>query len=266
MALFHLSFSDSDIVIGAFAHLDVRRCLLALLLLGAASACGQPSGLVADTQHRVNELRQSLTSGELPARSGYARQQLDEILAARQFAETTRGLSPWERWKHQLALWLEKHLAALIGSMARHPSTSQAIFWTMAIGALAVIAFQLFRLFRTSDLLDSRLSHPDLPVSKSTPEWIAAAQSAGERGEFSKAIQCVYWAAIVHLQSIGSLPKSGSHTPREFLRDLRAPSPIECLRSLTSSLERFWYARRPATGEDFAACLRAVQGLGCKLD
>ena len=246
--------------------MTVRHCLLALFLLAAVSAGGEPVGLGADAQHRVSELRQSLASGDFPPRSRYAREQLDQILAERQFAETMRGLSPWERWKEQLAVWLQKYFAGLIGAIAQHPSTSQAIFWIVAIGALAVIAFQLFRLFRGADLLDSRLSDPELPVSQSTPEWILAARSAAAGGEFSKAIQCVYWAAITHLQSMGSLPKTAGHTPREFLRDLRAHGAIEYLRSLTSSLERFWYGRRPASAEDFAASLRAVEGLGCKLD
>ena len=246
--------------------MSLRPCVLALFLLASAGAIVQPASAATGAQDRVSELRQSLTTGELPARPGYARQQLQEILARRDFVETMRDLSPWERWKQQLGLWMQKHFAALIGAIAQHPSTSQAIFWIAAIGSLCVIAFQLFRLFGNRDLLDFRLPHVEVPGTQNTPEWITAARSAAEKGELSKAIQCVYWAAIVHLQNIGSLPKMGSRTPREFLRDLRAPSASEYLGSLTSSLERFWYARSAATGEDFAACLRAVQGLGCKLD
>jgi hypothetical protein len=245
--------------------LSVRACLLALFLLAGASADCQPTTAPIQSQDRISELRQSLTSGELPARSSYARQQLNEILATGEFAEAMRGHSAWERWKQQLAAWLQKHFAALIDSIAQHPSTSQAIFWVAAIGALALIASGLLRLFRREDPLDLRLSHAQ-PVRQNTPEWISAARSAAERDQLGRAIQCVYWAAIVHLQSMGSLPKTAGHTPREFLRDLRAASVSEYLRTLTLSLERFWFRGTPATADDFAACLRAAEGLGCKLD
>lgn len=246
--------------------LSVRPCLLALFLLAGASAECQSAGAGVETPDRVNELRQSLTFGESPARSSYARQQLKEILAAREFAETTRQPSAWERWKQQLAAWLGSRLMALITSIAQHPSTSQVIFWAAAVGSLCFIAFQLFRLFRRDELLISRLSNAGAPASQNVSEWIAAARSAAERGELSKAIQCVYWAAIVHLQATGSLPKTGGRTPREFLRDLQAASASEYLRSLTSSLERFWFAGAPASKGDLAACLRAAEGLGCRLD
>jgi Domain of unknown function (DUF4129) len=246
--------------------LSIRRCFLTLFLLASVSADCQPASALIETQDRVSELRQNLTSGELPARSSYARQQLKQILAMREFAETMRGRSAWERWKQQLAAWFEKLFAALIGSIAKHPSTSQAIFWAAALGSLAVIAFQLFRLFRRDGVLKLPLADAGLISRQNTPEWIAAARSSAERGELSKAIQCVYWAAIAQLQSTGSLPKTAGLTPREFLRDLRAASASESLRSLTSALERFWFAGRPASADDFAACLRAVQGLGCKLD
>jgi hypothetical protein len=141
-----------------------------------------------------------------------------------------------------------------------------SILVRVSIGSLAVIAFLLFLLFWKVDLLESPLSRTELPLRQSPPEWLAGARSAAEHGEFSKAIQCVYWAAIVHLQSMEKLPKTAGHTPREFLRDLRTPNASEPLRTLTSSLERFWYGRIPATGDDLAASLRAMEELGCKPD
>ncbi len=174
--------------------------------------------------------------------------------------------SAWERWQRQIGVWLGKKLENLVKSIERHPTTSQAIFWAGALGSLAFIAFQLFRLFRTGHSSTAPVPNAGALVAQNATEWLAAARSAADGGDLNRAIQCSYWAAIICLQSAGTLPKSAGHTPREFLRAIQLTHATQHLRSLTAALERFWYGRLPATAEDFNAFLQSVEALGCKLD
>jgi len=245
-----------------------------LLLFAHFMAECQPTGAatnppVPNLEARAIRLRQALMSPNPALEGGVdesARGKLKAILAAPEFAQTMREPSAWERWERQFGAWLGKKLEFLIRSIARHPTTSQAIFWTAALGSLALIALQLFRLFRTGAISPPQLPNAESPSVQSSAEWLSAARSAAQRGDLNRGIQCSYWAGIVCLQDAGTLPKSAGHTPRELLRALQVPAATGDLRNLTLSLERFWYGRTPATADDFAASLRSVEALGCKLD
>ena len=100
-------------------------------------------------------------------------------------------------------------------------------------------------------------------------EWLAAARGAAETGDSRQAIRCAYWAGIVRLQGSGTLPADRTLTPREYLGLLPREHPSELrqpLVSLTQGMERFWYARRPASNEDFRESLRQLAALGCDIE
>lgn len=194
-----------------------------------------------------------------------AQRQLKAILNEPAFAEKMREASAWEQWKQQVYDWLGKHFAKFFESIVRHPTTSKVVFWTFLVGAFGFICYQLFRLFRRGErLLPDRVT-PE-PTAEVEVNWIRAAKTSAEGGDLNKAIQCTYWAGVSRLQTDGVLPKAGSHTPREFLDVVGSGNAAVPLRSLTSSLERFWYARMPARNEDFVAVLKTAEALGCKLD
>lgn len=174
--------------------------------------------------------------------------------------------SAWDRLKQQIGEWLLKQLAAIFKAAAQHPTTSQVVFCVAAVGALGVIAFLLFRLFWSEERTSLSVS-PSVPATeRNFSQWIAAARAASQSGDLNKAIQCLYWAAILSLENAGMLPRTTGLTPRELLKTVRARSEAVELRHLTSSLERFWYARVPATEDDFAACVRSVEALGCRVE
>ncbi len=192
----------------------------------------------------------------------FARQQLKEILAAPEFSETVHGPSAWERLKQQMLHWLGAQFEGLFKALARHPTTTEIVFWGAALGALGVIAFLLFQLFRRREKVRSHQSAADATPGQSWNEWLKGARTASERGDLNKAIQCVYWAAVDWLQNGGTLPKTAGLTPRELLQTGKS---VE-LRALTAALERFWYGRMPASMDDYMTCLRSVEALGCKVD
>jgi hypothetical protein len=135
----------------------------------------------------------------------------------------------------------------------------------LLVGGLGFVAFLLLRLW-------DRDTHPEEPAAASKTErsetfenWLAAAQACAAAGEFARAIQCAYWAAITRLQFSGSLPRDATCTPREFLHLAKHPDILPPLKLLTSSLEAFWYAGGVASPDDFATCLKSLEALGCKM-
>lgn len=195
-----------------------------------------------------------------------AKHNLKQILAQPEFSALTRQPSWWDRLKLAFEKWLSEHLQSLFKAMAQHPTTSQIIFWAAAVGALALIAFVLFRIFASEE---RRAWIPTAAAGsrqRNSTDWIRAARTAGRASDFNKAIQCLYWAAVVWLETAGVLAKTNGLTPRELLRSIATRKEAGEFRNLTLSLERFWYARGSATGADYAACLRSLEALGCPVE
>jgi hypothetical protein len=88
------------------------------------------------------------------------------------------------------------------------------------------------------------------------------ARQAADSGDHRQAIRCAYWAAIAWLQDNRALPANLTHTPRECVRIVKR----EPLNSLTTGLERFWYAGQPPGPEDVQESFRQLEALGCKAD
>jgi hypothetical protein len=185
---------------------------------------------------------------------------LQRILSRPEFAESVHGPSAWERWKRQIDAWLSDRLSRIFKAAARHPATSQTVFWIAAVGAVGVIAFVLFRIFRR-DEYTGYTSPVQNAISTTSRDWVRLARLAADAAQYNKAIQCLYWAAVLELQDEGLLPKSTGLTPRELVRAACSTAVGNELRKLTSALERFWYASMPASSADFTACMQYVDAL-----
>ena len=217
-------------------------------------------------QDRATALDQQLASPAVPdVNIATAKTQPHAILSRPEFRQLSAGPSAVERWKRALARCLTDHFGRLFKALARHPTTSRIIFWVAALTACAFLVFVLFRIFGdagASGWRSSKLTAPPMPV---TNDWITQAFLASERGEVNKAIQCLYWAAVNSLQTSGELPSTPGLTPRELVRKAGTTAVSTQLSHLTSSLEHFWYGCAPATPDDFMACVRLVEVLGCRV-
>ena len=144
------------------------------------------------------------------------------------------------------------------------------MFWTLIGGAVLAFLVWLFRRWDRAELLSMNI--PSDATPRTSNQWILAARAFSAEGDFRKAIQCAYWAAIVRLEELGRLPRNRPHTPREYLSLVATargggPSPYSApLGALTKQLERCWYAGMPASAQDFAACLSALEAFGCRVD
>ncbi len=210
-------------------------------------------------EHLAHELDQS--AGGTPA--GEARGRLEEILKQREFA-AMRPPSVWQLLWERILGWIGELLDRLFRVISRHPTTSQVLFWTLIGGAGCMLLLWVARLGqRERTALNIVGSAPVRP--RAWAEWLQAARLAAEQGDLRQAIHCSYWAGVTRLQETGVLTADSTHTPREYLRLAEGTAPATELAALTSGLERFWYAGRRATQDDFRASLKQLEALGCRL-
>ncbi len=178
--------------------------------------------------------------------------------------------SQWDLLRKRIRSWLASLLTRIFGFVQQHSTESKIFFWLLMAAAIGLIGLWLFRWWTHGDQISLSIPEP-LPI-RTSDEWIRAVRTASALGDWREAIQCAYWAAIVHLEEMGALSRNKTRTPRENLRLLSGPksgSPSQLvtpLAVLTNSLERFWYANLPASADDFAPCLKALEAFGCRLD
>jgi hypothetical protein len=77
-------------------------------------------------------------------------------------------------------------------------------------------------------------------------------------------VHCAYWAAVVHLETLGVLKRDRARTPRESLRLLdRHPNEQNLLREFTRRFELIWYGYRPASASDWSEARSHLEKMGC---
>ena len=167
-------------------------------------------------------------SAVTPRASGNAHQELTRILARREF-DSVRPPSQWELLQERIRNWLGRFFQRLFGFAAQYPTESKIFFWTLIGGAVLAFLVWLFRRWDRAELLSMNI--PSDTTLRTSNQWIVAARAFSADGDFRKAIQCTYWAAIVRLEEIGRLPRNRPHTPREYLSLVTTsrggePSPI----------------------------------------
>ena len=202
-------------------------------------------------------------SGVAPRTSGNANQELTRILARREF-EGVRPPSQWELMQERIRNWLGRFFQRLFGFVVQYPTESKIFFWTLIGGAVLAFLVWLLRRWDRSELLSMNI--PSDATPRTSNQWLLAARAFSGEGDFRKAIQCTYWTAIVRLEELGRLPRNRPHTPREYLGLISTAQYSTPLAALTKQLERCWYAGMPASAQDFAACLSALEAFGCRVD
>ena len=217
-------------------------------------------------QRWLDQLARQLESfSTAPAIPVSARTQLNRILSRREFS-AVRPPTLWERILQRIFDWIAGIVRSLIGYAKQHPTTGMILFWLGALVAVGFLGFWLLRLW--SGKGRTALPQPEPPTLIQTwQQWALLAREARDRGDTRAAIHCAYWAAVVRLQDMQLLPRDLTRTPREYLSLLPDHEISHVpLAALTSALERFWYAARPASPADLRESLTQMEALGCRLD
>lgn len=200
-----------------------------------------------------------------PSSPASARAQLDHVLSRREFAPV-RPPAYWERLTQRIIDWIAGIIRGIVAFAKQHPTGGTILFWLAAAVAVGLLGFWLLRFWGGKRAAPLTQLEP-ATLGWTWRQWALSAREARDRGDTRSAIHCAYWAAVVRLQDMQLLPRDFTRTPREYLGLVpdheisRAP-----LAALTSALERFWYAARPASPADLHESLDNLEALGCRLD
>jgi hypothetical protein len=128
---------------------------------------------------------------------------------------------------------------------------------------VGVLAF-LLRTFNRQRLRVSMAGDAlvNTPWDREATDWARLAEAHAAAGEWRDAVHCLYWAAIVSLESRRAWRHNPTRTPREYLRLLQPGSPQHLgLRGLTRIFERVWYGLRDARAEEYTEARRLYEAL-----
>ena len=192
-----------------------------------------------------------LPNGELVR----ARAATTAILARREF-QAAAGPSWLDLQVARFWSWLGRMLSRMgrLGKVA--PWLGMAMEWTLFGGAGVGLLLLVRRGFARQRLRLSLSAGEGFEASAWTREaedWARMAEERAAAEEWREAVHCLYWAAIVLLESRRTWRHNPSRTPREYVLLLRPGSARQAaLRGLTAIFERVWYGLREAQAEDFA--------------
>jgi hypothetical protein len=251
---------------------SISTAPLRALLNGSSVKTGRNSP-VPDAQTWLSAVAEQLDTYADPPPPSTARADIRQILSRPEF---TRDGSEeqWDRIGRRIAALIANWMRGLFQLSGRYSTGGFVVFWLAVTGAAGLLGFWLIRTWRRSRYRFELAGSPPAAPVRGSRQWIEASRHASAQGDFSRAIQCGYWAGIASLQESGAAAGDLIRTPREYLRILSdarrdniiGPGVMIPLKTLTFQMERFWYAREPATAHDYSLCLGYLEALGCKAD
>jgi Domain of unknown function (DUF4129) len=204
----------------------------------------------------------ALERGSSPANLDAAITQLDSILNAREFAAAAQGPNQWDIWKARIARWINEQIYKLFRRLHLGAKAGNALAWLIVCFALFALYYWLWK---TLHATNGNSETPEATTQSDDPrQWARDALAAADCGDYREAVHCAYWAAVVHLETLGVLKRDRARTPRESLR-LLDPHPTQqnLLRDFTSRFELIWYGYRPASANDWSEARSHLEKMGC---
>jgi hypothetical protein len=224
---------------------------------------GKRGEMLREASERLSRMATELgeTGGE-QKEFGEARTEADAVLAQPEFQRKTE--TSW--WDHVTGIfyaWLGRLLEGVARVGAAAPWLGTALIWTLCIAAAAGLLFFVLRNLQRQRL---RISLAGSAVAaawdREATDWARQAEGFASAGEWREAVHCLYWAAIVSLESRKAWRHNPTRTPREYLRLLKAGSGQQkSLRELTWIFERGWYGLREVRAEEYAEARQLYEGL-----
>jgi len=191
-----------------------------------------------------------------------AHTQLDKILSTREFG-AAQGPSPWDLWKARMTRWVGEQIYNLLRRLHLGAKAGNALAWIIVGAAFLALGYWVWKTLSVTNR--KRETSPEVAMQSDDPrQWVKDALAAADRGDYREAVHCAYWAAVVHLESLGVLKRDRARTPRESLR-LLGPHPTEqnLLREFTSRFELIWYGYRSASASDWSEARSNLEKIGC---
>jgi hypothetical protein len=210
--------------------------------------------LMADSTAALDRMQAELDAGASGSGEfGRARSAATAVLSQPEFQrhdETTW----WDRLSRRFFGWLYRLMDQLEDTGAHAPWIGPLLEWIFF--ASAVVGLLIF-LLRTLNRQRLRVAMEGAPIQstawdREATDWARLAEQHAGNGEWREAVHCLYWAAIVSLESRRAWRHNPTRTPREYLRLLKPGSTQQRgLRGLTRIFERVWYGLRDARLEEY---------------
>jgi hypothetical protein len=197
-----------------------------------------------------------------PVNLDAAHTQLDKILSGREFG-TAHGPSQLDLLKARIARWLSEQIYKLLLRLHLGAKAGNALAWIIVGLAFLALCYLVWKTL--SPTTRKRETSAETGKESDDPrEWARDALAAADRGDYREAVHCAYWAAVVHLETLGVLKRDRARTPRESLR-LLDPHPNEqnLLSEFTRRFELIWYGYRPASASDWSEARSHLEKMGC---
>ena len=215
---------------------------------------GKRAELLRDSVGRLKGIEGELGAQGAVPQFGRARKEADAVLAMPEFQRKIT-VTWWDRVTGFFGAWLAKMMGGIARAGAAAPWLGPVVIWTLCIGAAAGLVFFVLRNLQRQRL---RISLAGAAVAKTAWDreataWATQAEEFAEREEWREAVHCLYWAAIVSLESRRAWRHNPTRTPREYVRLLKPGSGQQKgLRELTRMFERVWYGLREGRAEEYA--------------
>jgi hypothetical protein len=185
------------------------------------------------------------------------------ILAAPEF-QRHEEQTWWDRLKARMIGWLLRLIDRVQSAGASAPWLGTLIEWLFFTGAAVGLLIFLLRSLNRQRLRVSMEGAAPIktPWDREATDWAQLAEQHASAREWRDAVHCLYWAAIVSLESRRAWRHNPTRTPREYLRLLHPGSPQQRgLRGLTRIFERVWYGLREARQDEYSEARKLYEGL-----
>jgi Domain of unknown function (DUF4129) len=224
----------------------------------AASLAQEITSRLMTMRKAAEGLQQGTGSVNLDA----AHSQLDRILSGREFG-AAQGPSQFDILKARIARWISNQIYKILRGLHLGAKAGNALAWIIVGIAFLALGCWVWRTLSPSRG-KREIAEEAATESNDPREWARDALAAAERGDYREAVHCAYWAAVVHLETLGVLKRDRARTPRESLR-LLEPHPNEqnLLREFTRRFELIWYGYRPASASDWSEAQSHLEKMGC---
>jgi hypothetical protein len=210
----------------------------------------------ADAQLRAMAREAGARATGAPAQTqgfAQARSAANDVLRSPEF-EGDLGTTWWDRFWAKVRNLVADLFNGVDALGAHAPWIGTLLEWLLfGAAAVGLLVFLLRTAARQRMRLALERSMPAATAwEQAAEDWARRAEENAATGAWREAVHCLYWAAIVLLESRRAWRHNPTRTPREYVRLLKPGSEQQQgLRGLTQSLERSWYGQREATAEDF---------------
>jgi hypothetical protein len=246
------------------SRMEISNERLITDLRRAEQSPGKAREIYHQVQARLAVMRsaaQELQKGSGEGSQASAQPALERILQRREFSGA-KGPSNSELWGARVSRWITEHMLRFLSRLHIGATAGNTVTWGVVGLAFAALCYWVW-----DSLPRGRGDAPAIEVAKGSNDprkWAAEAVAAAERGDYREAIHCAYWAAIVHLETLGVLKRDRARTPRESLRLLEPhPKERQLLGDFTRHFELIWYGYRPASLDDWARARAHLEKMGC---